>query len=286
MANNERQLRQRYGVALAILLLVLVCFLRWKSKRANGTRNAVIAVNTVQPSLPLLLRGVEETPTTGKLEANNVGSTKARKLIATALRAVLHAKSYRIVMTSAYSNGGAASFTFVHVKSAVRGDLFRTDTVNFDASMKPVPGLSRVEITNERGNWDMGDSAGKEGIAFLLTDNQDPVNTVGLYKAFEKDAQRIDSVENLDDYTATNSIVENRPVVSISRKVSGAVGSVYTLDATSGNLLSIVDPGANFRQDFELDPAIDVSEFNIPDSLVVAPVRNVSAAEQYLLEHK
>ena len=272
---NRRSLR--IGLAIAVLILGLLYLLRRKSPPVRGPESKSIAANTIQPDLQSAPRIKGAGSTTRKLDAKDIDAAKAKKLIASALWRIVNAKSYRMVMTSVW-NAGSASFTLIHAKSPTRGDLFRMDTVNYDTTMKPVPGLSRIEITNERGNWEMDDEAGSEGVAFLLKDSQDPVDTVALHKRFEADAQEMENDVNDCDCKATNASMNNRPVINITYG-----GPTYTIDAVNGDLLSVL---SGFRKDFELNPILEESDFNIPESQIIVPVSDKMAAQRYLSEHK
>jgi hypothetical protein len=169
-----------------------------------------------------------------------------------------------------------------------RGDLYRCDTINFDsATMKPISGLNRVEISNELGNWEMGDGQGKEGIAFLLKNNEMPTETIGLNNGLKIDAQTIDSPDDNDSFSVANGTVGEEPVLYVTRTIAlnGApagtsIAEVYTIDAATGNLLAMGSPSGNgIVQHFELNPTIDEADFSILDSQVVVPVSSVSAAQ-------
>jgi hypothetical protein len=271
------------------LLLALVGFLFWhfRGERPQRVEDEIVAASVAPIELQSMPQGNGAVSSTGRLDAKNIDAAKAKKLIASALRAIVNAESYRMTMTSLSSNGLSASFTLIHVKSPTRGDLFRMDIVNYDATMKPVPGLSRTEITNERGNWHMSDGGGEDGIAFLLKDNQEPGDTVGFHKAFEADAEHIESADNHYDYTATIGRMDDRSIVNITEKTTstGETVGVYRIDAVSGDLLSAFTPVANFQKNFELTPKLDESAFDIPESQLVVPVSDMRAAERYLNEH-
>jgi hypothetical protein len=243
------------------------------------------------------------TLSTGKLDAKNIDAAKARKIIARALLAIANSKSYKMVMTSYYFSGDGltkflASFTLVREKSPTRGDLLRCDTLNFSAptagfsseTMKVVPHMSRTQIANEAGNWDMGDGMGKEGVAFHVMGGDAPSETVGMNQSYKVDAEGIESAADHSTFDVANGSDGEEPVLNITRTQTyngTAFSIIYVIDAVSGNLLSTrSSAGDGIRQDFDLSAKIDESSFDVPDSLVVAKVENVDAAREYLDEHK
>ena len=298
---NRRSLR--VGLAFAILAFGILYFLRRQFPRVHGTEKNGIADHTVQANLQSLTRAKRGLPTTRRLDANDIDAAKARKLIANARWAIVNAKSYRMVSAGSGTSGDGqttflTSFTLIHEKSQKRGDLFRCDTIIFSAptstfspeTMKPMPRSSRIQITNEDGNWEMGDQPGRDGIAFLLKDNQDPIETVAMNRSFALDAQGVESVDDQSSFTAANGNVDGTPVVNITRTEPPPHGptTIYTIDAVSGNLLSTLWPGPNggVRQNFDLSPTIDESDFEIPRSLVKVEVSDKMAAQNYLSVHK
>jgi hypothetical protein len=290
---DEKRSEFRKGPLLAVLLLGLLCLFirRVYVSRTIGRAEQKIAQIAVPQNLNSPPRASERLPVSAHLDAKDIDASKAKRLIATGLWAYVNAKSSKLVMTSLSANSGVyASFTLVHHKSPTRGDLFRCETINFDAaSMTPIPGLGRVEITNEIGNWEMREGAGGDGVAFLLKNNDVPTDTVGLRNEFKTTAQTIDSSQNNLGYTATNAVLGGKPVVNITETTNGPDGAtraIYTIDATNGGLLSMVTPVDGLRRDFDLAPNIDESDFNIPDSNVVVPVIDAAAAQAYLSEHK
>jgi hypothetical protein len=299
MSNKNRRFL-RYSLACVILLLLLVYFFRSALHGSRRELNQGTAIPAVESNRQLVSRTGEDSSAPVKLDAKDIDAAKAKKIIANALWAIVNAKSYRMVMTSYYSSsdppkGLYASFTLVHDKSVTRGDLFRCDTIYLDeATMKPLPGLSRVQISNELGNWEMGDGAGREGVAFLLKNNEDPSETIGMNNGFRTNAQTIDSPDDNDSFSVANGTVGGKPVLLVTRTIAltgpqtgTTVDELYTIDAANGTLLSMGSPlGNGIVQRFELNPAIDDSDFNIPDSQVVAPVSSVPDAQKYLMEHK
>jgi hypothetical protein len=295
----------RYVPIGLFILLAFVCILFWRfqeewfGKHDNQT--------TSKPADHAMVRSTPRTagpiPRNGKLDARDIDAPKARKLIARALLAIANAKSYRMVMTSYYFSGDGltkflASFTLVHEKSSTRGDLLRCDTLNFSAptsdfsakTMKLVPYMSRTQIANETGNWDMGDGIGKEGVAFHVTGGEAPSETFGMNGSFKLDAEGIESASDDSTFDVTNGTVGEKPVLNIARTQTykgTKFGFVYVIDSISGNLLSTrSSAGGGIEEDFDLSPKIEESSFDVPDSLVVANVENVDGAREYLEEHK
>ncbi len=208
-----------------------------------------------------------------------------------------------MVMTSYGVSGNGlikfySSFTVLHERSPAKGDLFRMDILNFSGpaanfnaeTMKMEPGTRRTEITNEAGNWDFGDGPGKEGVAFLLTGKEAPIDTIGMYQSYKGAAEAVESAGDQSTFTVANASQDGRPVLNITRTLPSngtTLTTVYEIDAATGNLLATQSPpDGGIRQEFDLSAAIDESEFEVPSSLVVAPVKDLDAARMYLYGQK
>jgi hypothetical protein len=284
-----------------VTALVLLWLFRKSQAPSNPERVSVAAVTKTK--VQSAMQTVGAFPSVERLDARKVNAAMARKLIARSLRGIANAKSYKMVMTTSSHSGNGliefyASFTLVHERSQTRGDLFRMDTLNFSGptatfnaeTMKIIPGTSRTEITNENGNWDMGDGPGKEGVAFLITSNEVPVDTVGMHQSLGKEADEIESADDQSTFEVSNGSDGGNQVLSVTRTrtINGArVSSVYELDPVTGNLVSTLSsPTGGIRRDFDQSAAIDESAFNIPKSLVVAPVSDARGAGEYLYEQK
>jgi hypothetical protein len=157
--------------------------------------------------------------------------------------------------------------------------------------MSPLAGANRTEITNEEGNWDMGDEPGKEGVVFLLNDGKAPLNTIQMNHSYLLDAQEMESTDDHSTYDVANGESNGTPVLQITRTDMHSTGYsttlVYTIDSATGALLSTQSPGSNpIRQVFDLAPDIDDSAFDVPKSLVAVPVLDAQAAQRYLYDHK
>jgi hypothetical protein len=228
------------------------------------------------------------------MEAKDFDTAKAKKLVANALRGVVNAKTYRMVMTSYLSSNERqtlSSFTVIRENSPTRGTLIRCDTIYFDAAtMEPIPGGSRTQITNELGNWELGEGHGKDGIAFLLNNNEDPTETVAMNNSYSTSAQTIESADNMNNFAVADGKLGDKPVLYVTESgptPRGTFSYVYTVDAVTGDLLSMGFPGTDsMRQNFELNPELDESDFDIPKSEVVASVSDLSTAQTYLFEPK
>jgi hypothetical protein len=231
----------RYGLACAFLLLGLLWFFNSQLYQRHGSvsdRQQKVARIAEPINVGSAQRGSTGNSATVKMEAKDFDTAKTKKLVANALRGIANARTYRMVMTSYLSSSERqtlSSFTVIHENSPTRGNLIRCDTISFDAAtMQPIQGGSRIQITNELGNWEMGEGHGRDGIAFQLNNNEDPTETVAMNNSYQTSAQSIESADNMNDYAVADGEIADKPVLYVTESNQTSRGSfsyVYTIDA-------------------------------------------------------
>jgi hypothetical protein len=200
-----------------------------------------------------------------------VESHLAYEKLRSAYAKLVAAKAYRIVTTACQPSGTWAVFTYLRQKAGADDNLLRMDTVNYDASGKVLPHLSRTYITNKDGDWEMSDFEGSEEVAFHLTGESSEVSPMMLYKSFI--TQSHDAMDETKSYSASPGTYKNLGVEIITESSPGGAGDSmgprYAIDPSTGALVYWSMQGTEYQTTIETDPDISSTEFVIPEGKIV-----------------
>jgi len=222
-----------------------------------------------------------------KAEDQAAIAVAAEKYLAAAYASVVNARTYRMTMTTEYSNGNYAIYDLEHLRSPKRGDLFICRTQNYDGNTQDlIPGRSIVEMTDENGNWNMSDMPGQQDVAFLSKTGQGTETTLSLHGDFKKHSAVATPSLSEYFYSITNDNNNGQQVTAIleaSRTDPNTMTQVV-VDSASGRMISSVSisPSMSFSQTFAIDVPIDEADFELPPNKIITPTDDLDRSEAYL----
>ncbi len=199
-------------------------------------------------------------------------SRHAFEALRSGYRALLNAKSYRVVATARQPSGSWATFTYLRQRTASDGTLLRMDTVNYDAvSGKVMPHLSRSFIMNQDGNWEMSDFEGSEDVAFHVVGPVTDSNPAEMQNAFVAQAQN--GMEAGKIYAEAPGTYGNQAVNIITVSTQTPSGNTYeerfAINPSSGALLYTSATGSSIETTFETNVDFSPDEFSIPKDKII-----------------
>jgi hypothetical protein len=270
---------------MALMVAVLVFCLLYLRRQKPADPRALQPQGT--PPAPLAAGANDpvsaRSPPVGAASADPAErSRRAFEKLRSAYADLVNAKSYRIVTTARQPSGSWATFTYLRQRTGADGNLLRMDTVNYDASGKVMPHLSRSFITNQDGDWELSDFEGSEEVAFHVTGPTSDSTPAEMQHAFVAQSQA--AMDPGSTYSESAGTYGSQAVEIVT--VSSQRGDVerFAIGSSTGSLMYWSMGETAYETTVETNVDLAPGEFAIPSGKIVTQSQDPNRDRGYLFD--